>query len=335
VIEPNFKPTRIALALGAALAIFVAAGCRGAHSSDDETTESAPPPVLMVTAARAETAPMRKELHVLGSTVALTRVTIRSPTAGRVSNIHIKNGDLVRKGQVIAHVVNREIDAARAGLSVAQKLDPQDASALGKSVGRYDKGPGIPVIAPESGVVAAPPVVSGQIVGDLDTIAELVDPTSIYVDAPVPIGDVHLLHPGMPATVTSPLRPGVEFPARVAAIFPSFDMQSATAPVRIDFVHPQGIYETDAPVEARIVVSEVPDAIVVPSVALFQDAGVNHYHVFVVGDDGRAHRVDVTLGIRNGDRVQVIGEVKAGDQVITSGGYALSDGLQVKIAGAP
>ena len=112
-------------------------------------------------------------------------------------------------------------------------------------------------------------------------------------------------------------------------------MQSATAPVRIDFARPQGIYETDAPVEARIMVSEVPDAIVIPSVALFQDAGVNRYHVFVVGADGRARRVDVTLGIRSGDRVQVIGGVKAGDQVITSGGYALSDGLKVKVGGAP
>lgn len=335
MIEPNFKLTRAALALAAALAIFIGAGCRGAHSSDDDSTAAPPAPVLMVTAARAEIAPMRQELHVLGSTVALTRITIRSPTAGRVSNIHIKNGDLVRKGQVIAHVINREIDAARAGLSVAQRLDPQDASALGKSVGRYDKGPGIPVVSPESGIVAAPPAVSGQMVADLDTIAELVDPASIYVAAPVPISDIHLLHPGMAATVTSPLRPGVEFPARVAAIFPTFDTQSAAAPVRIDFAGPQGIRETDAPVEASIAVSEVPDAIVIPSVALFQDAGVNRYHVFVAGDDGRAHRVDVTLGIRKGNRVQVIGGVKAGDQVITSGGYALSDGLQVKVAGAP
>ena len=335
MIEPNFKLVRTALAVSAALVIFVGAGCGGAHSSDDESSAPAPPPVLMVTTARAEIAPMRQELHVLGRTVALTRVTIRSPTSGRVSNLHIKDGDFVRKGQVIAHVVNREIDAARAGLSVAQKLDPQDAAALAKSVNHYDRGPGIPVVAPESGVVAAPPVVTGQMVADLDTIAELVNPASIYVNASVPIGDLHLIHPGMAATVTSPLRPGVEFPARVAAIFPSFDMQSAIAPVRIDFVRPQGISETDAPVEARIVVSEVPDAIVVPSVALFQDAGVNHYHVFVVGNDGRAHRVKVSLGIRHGDSVQVIGGVKAGDQVITSGGYALSDGLQVKVGAAP
>jgi RND family efflux transporter MFP subunit len=334
MIACQLKTLRNTLALGAALAIFIGAGCGGAPSRDDGTSAPSPAPILMVTAARAAVAPMREELRVMGTTVALSPITIRSPASGRVIDIHIQNGDTVRKGQVIAHVVNREIEAARAGLSVAQRLDPQDAAALAQSVHRYGRGPGIPIVAPESGVVAKPPVTNGQMVSNLDTIAELVDPASIYVNAAVPISELHLIHPGMTATVTSPLRPGVEIPARVAAILATFDVQSATAPVRIDFVGAQAIRETDAPVEARIVVSEVPDALVIPAVALFQDAGADRYHVFVVGADGRAHRVEVAVGIRQGDRVQAIGGLKAGDQVITSGGYALSDGLQVKVGGA-
>ncbi|MGH7778487.1 MAG: efflux RND transporter periplasmic adaptor subunit [Candidatus Binataceae bacterium] len=330
----DFKSARAAIALAAALSALIGPGCGGAHSGDDAASAPAPTPVLLVTAASATIEPMRQEVNVIGSTVALTHVTIRSPTAGRVIDIHIRNGDTVRKGQVIAHVVNREIEAARAGLAVAKRLDPQDSAALGKSVGRYDQGPGIPIVAPESGIVSKPPIVSGQMVSDLDTIAELVNPASIYVNADVPIGEVHLIHPGMAAIVTSPLRPGAEFPARVVSIFPNFDLQSATAPVRIDFTRSQGIYETDAPVEVRITVSETPDAIVIPSAALYQDAGENRYHVFVVGAGGRARRVEVSIGIRQRGRVQVIGAIKSGDEVITSGGYTLSDGLRVKVGGA-
>jgi membrane fusion protein (multidrug efflux system) len=62
--------------------------------------------------------------------------------------------------------------------------------------------------------------------------------------------------------------------------------------------------------------------------------GADRYHVFVVGADGRAHRVEVALAIRQNGRVQVASGIKAGDQVITSGGYALSDGLRVKVGGA-
>jgi len=335
MIGRAFRLRRFSPMLAAtALATLIMAGCGGTRPSDDDSKAPAPAPVLLVTAARASVVAMRQELHVMGSTVALAHITIRSPASGRVIGIHIQNGDFVRKGQVIARVVNREIEAARAGLAVARKLDPQDSSALAKSVARYDHSPGIPVVAPQSGVVAAPPVVAGQMVNYLDTIADLVDPSSIYVNAAVPIDELHLLNTKMPATVTSPLSPGAEFPARVTAIFPTFDPRSATAPVRIDFVGAQGIRQSDAPVEARITVAEVPDAIVIPAAALFQDAGANRYHVFVAGADGRAHRVAVTLGIRQGDHVQVTSGIKAGEQIITSGGYALSDGLQVKVAGA-
>ena len=58
------------------------------------------------------------------------------------------------------------------------------------------------------------------------------------------------------------------------------------------------------------------------------------FHVFIVGKDGRAHRVPITVGIRNPDQVQVISGLAPGDLVITSGGYALSDGLKVSVAQA-
>ena len=88
---------------------------------------------------------------MLGKTVATRHVIIRSPTAGRVTGMKLVSGDSVRKGQVVAHVVNREIEAAEAGLAVARKIDPQDAPRLTASVGRYNHSAGIPVVAPEPG----------------------------------------------------------------------------------------------------------------------------------------------------------------------------------------
>ena len=205
---------------------------------------------------------------------------------------------------------------------------------LEKSVSRYDKSDGIPIIAPEAGVVSRPPLTSGQMVADLDPIVELIDPSSIYVEASIPVDELHLISPGMPASVTSGLKPGVAFPAQVGAMIPSFDASSATTPVRLDFTGAQSIQEIGAPVEARIVTRDIPDALAIPTAALFQDVGQNSYHVFVAGPDGRAHRANVTIGIHDGPKVQVLSGIKAGDQVITSGGYALSDGLRVRIAGA-
>ena len=82
-----------------------------------------------------------------------------------------------------------------------------------------------------------------------------------------------------------------------------------------------------------VITQSVPDAIVIPAAALFQDDN-GAFHVFIVGKDGRAHRVPITIGIRNQDQVQVTAGLAPGDLVITSGGYALSDGLQVSVAQA-
>jgi multidrug efflux pump subunit AcrA (membrane-fusion protein) len=314
------------------LVLILAAGCRP-QSPGEESQEIAP--VMVVAAAPATITPMISTLRALGITVANHHVTIRAPAAGRLSGMSLKNGDQVRKGERIGYVVNRELEAAQAGLAIARKLDPQEAKTLAESVSRYDKSDGIPIIAPEAGVVSRPPVTSGQMVADLDPIVELIDPSSIYVEASIPVDEVHLISPGMPATVTSGLRPGVAFPAQVEAFSPSFDASSATTPVRLDFTGSESIPEIGAPVEARIVTSNIPDALAIPATALFQDVGQNRYHVFVAGTDGRAHRVNVTIGVHDGPRVQVLDGIKAGDQVITSGGYALSDGLRIRIAGAP
>ena len=134
---------------------------------------------MLVTATRAQTQPMTKDLRLLGKTVAARHVIVRAPTAGRVLGLNLRSGDKVRKGQVVAHILNREIEAAQAGLAVASKIDPGDADKLSASVGRYSHSAGIPVVAPESGVVSQPPVTAGQMVADMDPLIDLIDPANL------------------------------------------------------------------------------------------------------------------------------------------------------------
>lgn len=319
-----------AFALIFALAILIA-GCRGAAS--DEAPPEASNPTLAVSAAKVGTAPMRSTLRLLGTTTAMHHVILRAPVAGRVLGMNLKIGDTVRKGQVVAHVLSLEIEAARQGLGIAKKIDPADAPALERSVHKYSNDPGIPVVATEGGVVSAPPTTTGQVVAYLDPLADLVDPNSVYIDAAVPAEDVHLMNVGMPAVVKSPVKPGDEMPARVAAILPNFNAGSATSSARIEFTGPDKIAAAGAPAEAMVITQSAPDAIVIPAAALFQDDN-GAFHIFIVGKDGRAHRVPVTIGIRNPDQVQITSGLTPGDLVITSGGYALSDGLKVSVAQA-
>ena len=55
----------------------------------------------------------------------------------------------------------------------------------------------------------------------------------------------------------------------------------------------------------------------------------------LAGSDGRAHQKAVKLGIRNGDDVQILEGVTAGDKVVASGAYGLPDKTKIKIEAAP
>jgi multidrug efflux pump subunit AcrA (membrane-fusion protein) len=317
------------------LAALSAPACRKAGTDEDVATEAAPKVVLAVTAAHVVVKPMRQELVLPGVTAALRTITLRAPAAGRVVGLEVTTGDSVHRGQVIGHIVNREEDAAQAGVEAAQKIDPDEAASLARSVKRYSGGPGIAVRVPQDALVSQRVVSPGQIVNEFDPLVELVDPSSVYVDAQAPINRLGALKPGMEATVVSALKPGVVYPARVWSISPSFSAGGTTAPVWVQFTGPDRINEIGASVEVHVTIKFVPDAIVIPAAALFEDAERHNSYVFTVGADSRAHRTVVTIGIRNPCEVQVTQGLKPGDLVITSGGYALSDGLEVRASVTP
>ena len=84
-------------------------------------------------------------------------------------------------------------------------------------------------------------------------------------------------------------------------------------------------------VQLSMVAQTIPDALVIPAAALLtgQDGTTT---VMVVGADNRAHQKPVSVGIRQGDQVQITEGLQAGDHVVASGAYGLPDNTQVTVA---
>ena len=329
-VVPRLLPVTLTL-----LAALGACACRRSATNADVATAAAPQVVLAVSAARVMVKPMRQQIALPGVTAALRTLTLRAPAAGRVVGLAVTTGDSVRRGEVLGHIINREEDAAQAGVAAAQKIDPDEAAMLARSVKRYSGGPGIAVRVPQNALVIQRVVSPGQIVNEFDPLVELVDPTSVYVDAQAPINRLGALKAGMDATVVSAIKPGVVYAARVWSLSPSFSAGGTASPVWIQFTGPDRISEIGASVEVQVTTRYVPEAIVVPAAALFQDAERGNSYVFTIRADNQAHRTIVATGIRTRTDVQVTQGLKPGDLVITSGGYALSDGLEVRATVAP
>lgn len=274
--------------------------------------------------------PVRQETTLIGTTAAMTHVMVRAPTAGRVLDFTLLSGDRVHRGEVIAHIITREQEAAQAGVDVARQIDPKEAAALERAVKQYASGPGIPVVAPENAIVAQALVSPDEVVNYLEPIVDLVDPASIYVKVQVPIDRLGSIRAGMPAAVTSALSPGKSYPARIVALSPSFNAGGTVGRARVEFTGRQRIIEAGAAVDVHVTTAFEPRALAIPIAALFRDAARGVNYVFTVGPGNRAHRAVITVGIRNPRFVQVTQGLRRGELVITSGGYALSDGMRVK-----
>jgi hypothetical protein len=106
----------------------------------------------------------------------------------------------------------------------------------------------------------------------------------------------------------------------------------------------QNIYQ-GVLVEAIINVETHKDAVVIPRAALIENVQTliepesntiqleRSYSVFVVQDDTLALQNKLKLGIEQGDRIEVLEGLEAGDQVVITGQSGLSDSTKVRVAG--
>ena len=129
--------------------------------------------------------------------------------------------------------------------------------------------------------------------------------------------------------------PGVANPvaAKVSLISPALDPGSTTVEVWLKIDNKGGTLKVGTPVKASITGRNVAQAWKIPLSAVLtaQDGSKS---VMVIGADATAHRKPVTLGIQDGEDVQILSGLAPTDMVITGGAYGLDDGTRVKIGPA-
>jgi membrane fusion protein, multidrug efflux system len=82
-------------------------------------------------------------------------------------------------------------------------------------------------------------------------------------------------------------------------------------------------------VTVRLTVSMRKNVITVPQTAVIEGPG--GFYIYVVAQDGTAHRVTVQVMARQ-DSIDVIsGNVKSGEQIVTDGQYRLTDKIKVRV----
>ena len=224
-----------------------------------------------------------------------------------------------------------------AALEAAGKKDELKAakgqltSAQGKYEGAHAQLSYSEIKSPIDGVVTDRPVYPGETPAPGTPILTVMDTSSVIAKAHIPQQDAALLEPGNPATLSGP--GGVEASGKVSLVSPALDPNSTTVEVWVTAPNPDGALRPGTTVTARVTAQTVNDAVLVPVSALLKTPE-GAESVMVVGDDNKAHQVNVDAGIRDGDQVQITKGVKGGEKVVSSGAYGLPNGTKVKVAEA-
>lgn len=208
----------------------------------------------------------------------------------------------------------------------------QLSSAEGKLKGADAQVGYSEIHSPINGVVTDRPLFAGETAAAGAPLLTVMDTSSLLAKSHVALSVVRQMKNGDEAQIQVP---GVTDPvtAKVFLISPALDPGSTTVEIWLKIDNKAGKLKVGTPVKALITGQTVAQALKIPTSAVLtaQDGSKS---VMVVGSDSAAHKKPVTLGISDGDDVQVITGLLASDMVITGGAYGLDEKTKVKIGKA-
>jgi HlyD family secretion protein len=205
----------------------------------------------------------------------------------------------------------------------------QLSSAKGKYMGAQAQYSYSEIRSPIDGVVTDRPLYPGEMPAAGVPLITVMDISRVTARAHIPQKDAAALKLGDDATIEVP---GLENPVegKVTLVSPALDANSTTVEVWVQANNPKQTIKPGTSVRLSMVSESVPDALVVPSVAVLTGAD-GAATVMVIGSDQKAHQTTVKVGIKQEDNIQILDGLKEGQIVVASGAYGLPDGTKVAV----
>ena len=272
-------------------------------------------------------------------------------TGGRIEQLFVDfTGDTVTRGRTVATIYSPDLYAAQREYLVALGSKPE---ALGRELAESSSRrlrllgmsaaqiaqvarTGKPITttaitASVSGIVTRKLVVPQQYVAAGQTLLEVADLSTVWVEADVYEQDLSRIAVGQRVSVTAPALPGRELPGSVTFIQPIVTGESRATRVRVELPNRSLELKPDMFVTVRLFGAIGHAALIVPASAVI-DRGQRQY-VWVEVTPGTFAPREVKVGTRTSERIEIVSGLKAGDIVAVEGGFLLDSEAQLR--GAP
>jgi len=188
------------------------------------------------------------------------------------------------------------------------------------------------VTSPVDGFVGKRNVDPGAMVSQNTPIASVVDISKLKMVVNVVEKDIRLVTVGDSGDVDVDAYPGEKFHGRIARVAPVLDPATRTATMEIEIANNDKRLKPGMYARVSLTVEERKGTLVAPKTAVIDFE--NKRGVWMANDDNRARFVPVQLGIEDTDRVEILGGLKDGDKIVTTGATAVRNNDQLVVAGA-
>lgn len=311
-------------------------------------------PPTAVTSLKLEEQTWQPTLAAVGTVQAVQGVTVSTDLPGIVEQITFESGQVVKAGDPLVKLDTKQEQAQLTSALARQQLAKlsldRQKELLGKRVASqadFDSAVAESkqaeaavaeiratidrkvIRAPFGGVLGIREVNLGQYLQSGDRVVPLQSLDPIYVNFSLPQQRLPDLEPGRPVEVRADGLPGDSFAGRITSVNSVIDeatrnvLVQATLENRGRRLRPGMFVNVDVLLPARDKVIAVPASAI--TYAPYGDA------VFVIqkmkGPDGKEYegvrQQIVKLGPARGDQVAIVDGLRAGDEIVTSGGFKL------------
>ncbi len=310
------------------------------------------PQTLNVDALQMKSQRLVELINSSGTLIPDEEVDLSFETSGKITNINFNEGTAVRKGQLLAKINDRHLQAQLLKLQAQKKLADErefrQRSLLSRdaiSQESYDQAvtelqsleADILLIeariaetelrAPFDGVIGLRHVSEGAYVNPNTQIARLIKNDPLKIEFSIPERYAGEITVGFPLSFVLDGNPDTHI-ARVYAVDPKVDIRTRNITVRARYNNPGARIKPGRFVSIELELSEIEDALAIPTEALIPEMEGDRVFVY---RDGSAHSVGVTTGLRTEDMIQITSGLHPGDTLITTGILQLRQGMSISI----
>ena len=295
---------------------------------------------------------LTEDIVMVGNLLPDEEVNLTFETSGKIVEINFNEGTRVKKGDLLAKVNDKPLQAQlkryEAQLKLAQDRVYRQSTLLEKDAVSQEAfeqartelamlNADIDIVkqnialtelrAPFDGIIGLRNVSEGAYASPSVVVAKLTKISPLKIDMYIPERYADDIKVGTPLTFTVEGQ-NRTYDAKVYAKESEVDMDTRTLAVRATYPNTSGQLMPGRFISAKIRMSDIPKAIAIPTEAIVPEMGVDKVYVY---RNGKAYATTVKTGLRTDALIHIIEGIELGDTIITSGTLQLREALPVKL----